>query len=189
MTQRGASKLATLPRRAKALELMLEGRSDREIGQELGVEASTIWRWRTSPDFAAELQSAQRERLLALNSRMAALVPRAIETIADIMDDPLQPGMLRLRAAESLLERASWSTGARERRFQELLGAELDCLTATLADRLPAETFAAVVTALETPWQAAKAPTQKRPHIVVAYPGADDETQTDTPHQQEELPK
>lgn len=174
MTQPGATNLAAHPRRARALELMLEGRTDREIANDLGCEASTVWRWRTDPAFATELREAQRERIAVLNDRMMSLVPRAVDTIAEIMNDPSQPGMLRLRAAESLLERASWSTGAKERRIQEQLTAEADSFLATLTGRLPPKTLEQVLAALEQPWEPPKESATARPRVVVVYPGAEE---------------
>ena len=175
MTQSRATNLAAHPRRARALELLLEGRSDRETAAELGCEASTVWRWRSDPAFARELHDAQRGRVTVLNERMMALVPRAIETIAEMMNDPAQPGMLRLRAAESLLERASWSTGAKERRIQEELTMEVESLHACLVDRVPDEVLAQVVAALAKPWDERKAATNERPRCVVVVPGAQEE--------------
>ncbi len=116
MTHLSATNIATHPRRARALEMMLEGRSDSEIGRELGVERTTIWRWRHDLGFAKELHEAQRERLAVLNDRMAAIVPRALDVIAEIVNDQAQPALLRLRAADSLLDRAAWSGGAQGRR-------------------------------------------------------------------------
>ena len=177
MMQPSATNPAAHPIRARALALMLEGRSDREIAEELGCERSTVWRWRVDPRFARELQAAYRERLAVLNDRMMALVPCAIDTIAEIMNDAAQPAMLRMRAAESLLERAAWSTGATERRFQEHLTEECDSLLATLAGRVSVEVLDAVVKALTEPWEETKDPPKRRPRVVVLYPGAngDDE--------------
>ena len=170
--KRSDTDLVVPPKRAKALELMLEGRSDAEIAKELGVERNSIWRWRTDPKFAVVLAEAQRERIRLLDDRMMALVPRAIETIVSLMDDTAQSGMLRLRCAEALLERASWSTGTRERRIQEQLAAELESMVTTLRGRLPAAVMTQVMGALSQPWEATAEPEAPRPRIVVVYPGA-----------------
>jgi len=178
--QSGATNPAMHPRRAKALEHMMEGRTDAEIAREIGCDVSTVWRWRTDPAFAATLKDAQRERIRLLDDRMMALVPRAIETIAGLMDDTAQPGLLRLRCAEALLERASWATGTKERRIQEQLAAEMESMATTLRERLPAGVMAQVIAALSTPWEEPTEPTAKRPRIAVVYPGAGDDDETTT---------
>ncbi len=168
--QSGAANLATHPRRARALELMLEGRSDREIAKELGCEPSTVWRWRVDPGFASELRTRQHDRLAAMGARLDALSASAIEVIAGLMNDTEQPAMLRLRAAAEILDRAAWSGGGQERRVRAEVAAEVARFTAAIAERCSAETYAELVKALTEPLpEGVPEKKARRPHVVVTF--------------------
>lgn len=153
---------------------MLEGRSDSEVARELGCDPATVWRWRHDPGFAQELHQAQRERLAVLNDKIAAMVPRALDTIADLMNDDKQAPMLRLRAAETILDRAAWTGGAQERRIQEGVRQALEGFIACLAERMPAEHFESLQAAAEEPWPEAPKPKKRSPRITIRYPEDDE---------------
>ena len=176
-TQSSATNLASHPRRARAKELMLAGRTDREIAAELGVDPSTVWRWRTDPSFSEELDREQRERFAQVGERLSALVPRAVDTLGEILSDPATPPMLRVRCAETILDRAAWSGGAQERRVQAQVKAEVDGFIRHLVDKLDELDPNAVdklLEALKAPWpepmEPSKDATATRPRIVVEYP-------------------
>ncbi len=177
MTQAGATNLASHPRRTKALELMLAGRTDREIATELSVDPSTVWRWRTDPTFAVELDREQRERFSLVSDRLSALVHRAVDTLGELLSDPATPPMLRIRAAESILDRSGWSGGAHDRRVQALVKAETEGFLRHLVEKLEPETVDKLVEALKAPWPEAAEPSKTearpRPRIVVEYPSED----------------
>src|SRR6185437_502259 len=74
------------PRQIKALELIMAGKSTKEIIQGSGASRTTLWRWRTSdPNFIAalnqwraEVQKNTRDRILALGTEAADAVVRAL---------------------------------------------------------------------------------------------------------------
>lgn len=159
---------------------MLAGRTDREIATELSVDPSTVWRWRTDPTFAEELEREQRERFSLVGERLSALVHRAVDTLGELLSDPATPPMLRIRAAESILDRAAWSGGAQERRVQAQVKAEVDGFLRHLVEKLedidPNATDK-LFEALKAPWPEAEEPAKTearpRPRIVVEYPSED----------------
>lgn len=177
MTQAGATNLASHPRRAKALELMLAGRTDREIATELSVDPSTVWRWRTDPSFAAELDREQRERFSLVGERLSALVHRAVDTLGELLSDPSTPPMLRIRTAESILDRSGWSGGASDRRVQALVKAETEAFLRHLVEKVDDATLDKLQEALKEPWpepeEPSKTEARPRPRIVVEYPSED----------------
>jgi hypothetical protein len=175
MKQPHATNVATHPRRARALEMLLEGRTDSEIGNELGVDRATVWRWRHDPALAQELELAQRERQAVLTGRMAALVPRALDVLAEVMNDQDQPSLLRIRAADSLLDRAAWTGGAQGRRIREEVKAHVGSFLRLIAERLPAETLDAVIALANEPWPEPTKPEKRRPKIVVTTKETDDD--------------
>ena len=167
-----ATNLATHPRRARALELALEGRTDSEIATELGTDRVTIWRWRTDPGFAAELRERHRERLTVLNERMLGIVPRALDVLCELMNDAAQPPMVRMRAAEALLDRAAWTGKAQERRIEEAIRLEVDSFLRLLVERLPDATVEEVVKVARQPWPETRPPPRepRQARIEVSFP-------------------
>lgn len=98
------------PNRQRALELLIGGATATEVASALEVRRETVWRWQQEPQFAGALVAAQRARLAATRSTLDFAAVRAIDTIIAIMDDVEQPAAVRLRAADSLLKRATWAT-------------------------------------------------------------------------------
>jgi hypothetical protein len=154
---------------------MLAGGSDREIATELGVSPSTVWRWRCDPGFAAELRTAQRDRIAVMADRMHALAFRALDVLASILNDEQAAPMLRMRAAEVALDRAGWSADGKEKRVALAIEAEMDSFVRLLAERLPEETPQAIVGVLnETPPEPEK-PAKRRPRVTVSYDEPEEE--------------
>jgi hypothetical protein len=87
--------------RMKAIELLLRGLSDAEVGAELGVDRGTVYRWRRSPGFAMELERQRR----AMFDQSVARVQSMLDPVLDLLqrqlagDDP----KIALRAAAILL--------------------------------------------------------------------------------------
>lgn len=52
-------------RRARAIDLLLAGRTIPDVATEFGVNRRTVWRWTTEPAFAAELARGRDARRCA----------------------------------------------------------------------------------------------------------------------------
>jgi hypothetical protein len=86
----------------RALDLIASGMSDREVGEALAVDRSSVWRWRThDPDFQAELNQRRNDLWQSSVERLRALIPQAIDALGDELRGPN-----RHRAAETILKHA-----------------------------------------------------------------------------------
>jgi len=102
------------PRRKRALELVLAGRTLPEVGEELGVNRSTVWKWTQDPGFAAELHQARVSRAGALQEAVGAAALDALRYLRAVLDDDTAPSGVRVRAACAVLDRAGLTPGALE---------------------------------------------------------------------------
>lgn len=85
-TERNQTQLSA--KQLRCVDLLAEGRSDREAAVEVGCDRVTIWRWRREPAFRAELNARREELWRATRDRVRALLPRAL----DVVDDALASG-------------------------------------------------------------------------------------------------
>ena len=74
-----------------------------QAAQNVGVHKATAYRWVALPEFQAELRQADREVLTATSRRLARLGTRAVEVLAETMDDPEAPAAVGVRAADAVL--------------------------------------------------------------------------------------
>src|SRR5260370_21653508 len=109
--QRSHSRGLTLPQES-ALDLLAGGKTDRETAELLGLARPTISRWRLyDPVFAAALNQRRAEIWGAAADRLRALVPEALDALADALKkaDPTN----RLKAASEILRLAPLPVGPR----------------------------------------------------------------------------
>jgi hypothetical protein len=67
-----------------AIDLLLLGKSDREVAEVVGVARETVWHWRHEhPVFLAELNRRRRAFWADAQERLRALVGRAVEILAE----------------------------------------------------------------------------------------------------------
>ena len=85
---------------------MVEGRSLVEVAADVGVDRSTLWKWRTSPTFATALSEAMTHGLDAAKSRIASLREKSLDVIESILDDVGAPPAVRLKAVEMVWSRS-----------------------------------------------------------------------------------
>jgi hypothetical protein len=113
--QEDARNDAISPKQARGLELLLEGRSDREAAAALGADPSTVWRWRQDPSFAAELEEARGDRIRSLRERVDALAPAALAILERFMTEENRSVSTRIRCATEILDRVGLTANARTR--------------------------------------------------------------------------
>jgi transcriptional regulator with XRE-family HTH domain len=94
------------PKRQKALELIMEGNTDAEVASALGVDRSTVWRWRKEPHFLAELRGHRAASLETASTRLAGMIEPSIEVLGQLLRDAGVPAAVRVKAATIILDRA-----------------------------------------------------------------------------------
>jgi len=136
------------PARGRALALLAGGRSDTEAAEALGVSRSTVWKWRTDPAFAVELEKVREKRIQDATARLDALVADAVEVLAIVLRDAEAPTMLRLRAAAEVLDRAGLLAGeAAQRRMRREFDANATLLLDVAKRELDPEAYGRLVEA------------------------------------------
>ncbi len=92
--------------RHKAAELLLAGYSIPEAAAQLGRRRETVWRWAQDPVFAGWLSEQRQARRLAVATALDDAALEAVRLLRSVLNDPGQPGSVRVRAAAELLDRA-----------------------------------------------------------------------------------
>ncbi len=75
------------PRRLRAVDLLAVGKRAAEVADELAVNRTTVWRWRDEPAFQQELARRREELWTWSIDRMRGLLPRALDVVAEALDD------------------------------------------------------------------------------------------------------
>lgn len=85
----------------KAIGLLISGKAYTHIAKRLGIDRSTLWRWRNRDnDFRRALEAAREEAYRDADNRLRELVPRAIEILESHLDnDDYQTAVRVLRLA------------------------------------------------------------------------------------------
>ena len=85
-----------------ALEALFQGATLEVAAQAAGVDTRTVKRWKKLPAFQRELQ-ARADAMLSAAQRMAAgEAVKCVETWRELRDDPKQPGIVRIAAADKV---------------------------------------------------------------------------------------
>lgn len=82
-----------------ALVLLLAGKSDAEAAGELGIDRSTVWRWRkTDSVFEAELNARRQSLWASYSDRLRILVPGALAVLERALEssDPIDSWRIAL---------------------------------------------------------------------------------------------
>lgn len=94
-------------RQEAAIELMLGGKTKREVAEALGITRQAIEGWtKRNPLFAAELSRLRADRRVAVGATLDAVALDAVRVLEEVMKDKGQKGAVRVRAAAELLSRA-----------------------------------------------------------------------------------
>ena len=128
------------PQQFAAVPMLVAGSTDAEAGESLGIDRTTVFRWRTfSPLFQAEVnrQRAEQARLMADKLRAAAF--QALDTILELAKTG--DNATRLKAAVAILDRCASPCGpvdaleivaAEESRRRRMIADSTDELLATV---------------------------------------------------------
>jgi len=74
------------PRQLRAVDMLAVGVAAGEVAAELGIDRSTLWRWRQESAFAAEVNTRRVELWQASMDRLRALVPPALDVLGQAVD-------------------------------------------------------------------------------------------------------
>ena len=94
------------PKQVAAMELMLRGVSDAEVGQQLGIERGTVYRWRTKPGPFRKRLARYRKEIWKQQADMRGMVQPALEVLQAQLANTTDP-RIALRAASILLRFAA----------------------------------------------------------------------------------
>ena len=95
------------PKQQTAMELMLQGLGDLQVAERLGIERTTVYRWRTKPGpFRKRLARYRREVWKQQADRMRGMVQPALEVLQKQLTNTDDP-RLAMRAAAILLRFAA----------------------------------------------------------------------------------
>lgn len=89
--------------KAVAAEVIAIGGTYRNAGDIVGRTKRTIVRWMADPVFARKVADLRAERLSEVTGRLAELAPRAVDVLADALED--EKAWVRLRGSTDVL---SW---------------------------------------------------------------------------------
>lgn len=89
------------PRQLRAVALLSEGQSARQVAQVIGVNERTVTRWRSDPEFSRMLREAIETARRESSDRWGALSARAVDAVSDGLGSN-DPGV-KLNAARAYL--------------------------------------------------------------------------------------
>lgn len=93
--------------KVKALNALLDSSTLSEAADKAGISRKTLYSYiRNDADFARAFQTAQERLTFECIDRIEADRQRATEAVFAIMDDVKQPGAVRLKAAQTILDHA-----------------------------------------------------------------------------------
>ena len=96
------------PQQQRGLDLLIAGCSIPEAAKQLGCRRETVWRWTQNPAFAAQLTSFRQARSGDIAQALEEGAVEAVHTLREVMGDAHQGGLVRVRAAEKLLDRSGF---------------------------------------------------------------------------------
>lgn len=90
-----------------AAELLARGKNCREVSRSLGISERALYNWRKKPVVQRAIYTLQQELIDTSESRGLALMPEAISTLTEIMNDPNARASDRIAASRALLNGAA----------------------------------------------------------------------------------
>jgi hypothetical protein len=92
---------------SRAIVALLENPSVEKAAGAIGVSPVTMWRWMQQTDFQARLRLARRRAYSQCVGRLQQASSAAVGTLLRVMTDQAVPAGSRVRAADSVLDRAA----------------------------------------------------------------------------------
>lgn len=90
-----------------AADLLARGKTCREVARALGIAEKTLYNWRKRPAVQRAIYNMQQELIESSESQHVALMPEAIATLTEIMNDPEARASDRIAASRALLNGAA----------------------------------------------------------------------------------
>lgn len=106
------------PGQLKAIEMIVEGRSYKEVCDEVGISKSGLAKWRCNKNFIKELSKNRKQATKEAQNMAATNASYALQRIIEIIDDP-EATRTQLAAAVKVYE---YGTGATIQEFEERIG-------------------------------------------------------------------
>jgi transposase-like protein len=106
-----------------AAELLARGKTCREVSRALGISERALYNWRKKPVVQRAVYALQQELIDTSESQNLALMPEAIATLTEIMNDPESRASDRIAASRALLNGAA---AYQERKLLERTVADLE---------------------------------------------------------------
>ena len=104
MNENAMSKKNLTRAQRRALAVWLDYRTAADVAQAIGVNPSTIHRWKRDPDFIAALRELQSATLSDATAQLVGQQSASIDTLAELRDDNETPPSVRRGASRDLLE-------------------------------------------------------------------------------------
>ncbi len=118
----------------RAISLMILGKNDTEIGEEVGVSRESVWRWRNENADFMEAARMRREELISRHTEeLQALLGEALEVVRESLKSG--DARTKLRVALQLLKMSGLQGYAKETQKPEMREKEL--MITTLENVLP----------------------------------------------------
>ena len=87
-----------------AIDLLVQGKTDQEAAEEIGVTRETVCRWRNKdPEFVARLNSKRKQVWGSQVDRLRKLASSAVDVLKDNLENAEDP-KLRMKAAVHILK-------------------------------------------------------------------------------------
>ena len=97
----------SLAAQQQVLALISTGSTIAASAREAGIHRNTIYNWFRLPAFRDALERARYENAVHWHERSTLLVPLAVDTLTQILQDPEMPASVRARIALAILNRAA----------------------------------------------------------------------------------
>ena len=109
-------------RREELIAALLQQPNLEKAAQSIGISVSTAYRMRKTPEFQAEYLQARREAMAQASARLQQASGAASAVLLQAMADRTNPVMVRVRAADRVLEhgRKSLESDDQEMRLQRV---------------------------------------------------------------------
>lgn len=103
------------PGQLKAIEMIVEGQSYKEVCEEVGISKSGLAKWRCNKNFVKELSKNRKQATKEAQNMAATNASYALQRIVEIIDDP-EATRTQLAAAVKVYE---YGTGTTIQEFEE----------------------------------------------------------------------